>query len=372
MAEHGARADRRSDVRKETRYVASNRLKRTMRGALAATAVVAVISATPSLADPAPSTNPAPPTMPTGTPLQQYQQLATQASDLQEQLLTAQDEQKKAQTTLDQANGDLGNAQQALLAAEGQEAGLRGQVDQLTEAQYEGARFGQLSALLTGSSAKDYLDKASMLQDLAENSSKTLGSMQVATDAATAAQQRAAKDQKTAQDATNAANALVAQIQQEQSQLAPLEQQAQNAMKKVSKSALDAANQSLNPGDFIAPPGAAGTAIRTAEAQIGKPYVWAAAGPGSFDCSGLMLYSWAAAGISLPHSSQEQSTMGAYVPLSQVQPGDLIFFGSSSGSIHHVGMYVGNDDMVDAPNSNEDVKIQPVFSGALFARRLAG
>ncbi|HJP79700.1 MAG TPA: NlpC/P60 family protein [Pseudonocardiaceae bacterium] len=349
--------------------MASNRLKRTMRGALAATAVVAVIGATPSLADPAPSNNPAPPTMPTGTPLQQYQQLATQASDLQEQLLTAQDQQKKAQTTLDQANADLGKAQQALQAAENQEAGLRGQVDQLTEAQYEGARFGQLSALLTGSSAKDYLDKATMLQDLAVDSSKTLGSMQAATDAATAAQQRASKDQKTALDATNAANALVAQIHQEQNQLAPLIQQAQNAEKKVAPSAL---KQSLNPNDFIAPPGAAGTAIRTAEAQIGKPYVWAAAGPGSFDCSGLMLYSWAAAGISLPHSSQEQSTMGAYVPLSQLQPGDLIFFGSSSSTIHHVGMYVGNGDMVDAPNSGEDVKIQPIFSGALFGRRLAG
>lgn len=356
----------------DARYVASNRLKRTMRGALAATAVVAVIGATPSLADPAPSTNPAPPTMPTGTPLQQYQQLATQASDLQEQLLTAQDEQKKAQTTLDQANADLSKAQQALQAAESQEAGLRGQVDQLTEAQYEGARFGQLSALLTGSSAKDYLDKATMLQDMAEDSSKTLGSMQAATDAATAAQQRAAKDQKTAQDATNAANALVAQIQQEQSALQPLIQQAQAAEKKVSKTDLASANQSLNPADFIAPPGAAGIAIQAAEAEIGKPYVWAAAGPNSFDCSGLMLWSWAKAGISLPHSSQEQSTMGAYVPLSQLQPGDLIFFGSSSSTIHHVGMYVGNGDMVDAPNSGEDVKIQPIFSGALFGRRLAG
>jgi cell wall-associated NlpC family hydrolase len=340
-----------------------------MRGALAATAVVAVIGATPSLADPAPPSTPAAPTMPSGTPLQQYQQLAQQASDLNNQLQAAQVQQQNDQNTLNQSNADLTKAQQAEQAAVATESGLRGEVDQLTEAQYEGARFGQLSALLTGSSAKDYLDKASLLQDMAEDSSSTLGTMQSATDAATTAQQRATKDQKTAQDATNSANALVAQIQQEQSALQPLIQQAQAAEGKVSKSALDGANSSLDANDFIAPSGAAGVAIQAAEAEIGKPYAWGKAGPGSFDCSGLMLWAWAKAGIALPHSSQAQSSMGVYVPLSQLQAGDLIFFGSP---IHHVGMYVGNGDMVDAPDTGSDVKIQPIFSGAVFGRRLAG
>jgi cell wall-associated NlpC family hydrolase len=354
--------------------VASNRLKRTMRGALAATAVVAVIGITPSMAGADPgstptSTTPAPPTMPTGTPLQVYQQLANQASDLNEQLQAAQVKQQQAQATLNAATADLTVAQQAQQAAEAREAGLRGEVDQLTEAQYEGARFGQLSALLTGSSAKDYLDKASMLQDMAAASSKTLNAMQAATDAATAAQQRAAKDQKTAQDATNAATALVATVQQEQSALAPLVQQAQAALGKVSKTDLAAANASLDPGQFIVPAGAAGIAIAAAEREIGKHYVWGAAGPDTFDCSGLMLFAWAQAGVTLPHSSQAQSGMGVYVPLSQLQPGDLIFFGSP---VHHVGMYVGNGDMIDAPNSGEDVKIQPIFSGARFGRRLSG
>jgi cell wall-associated NlpC family hydrolase len=307
--------------------------------------------------------------MPTGTPLQVYQQLAQQASDLNNQLEDATVQQQNDQNTLNGANTDLTKAQTAVQAAEGQEAGLRGQVDQLTEAQYEGARFGQLSALLTGSSAKDYLDKASMLQDMAENSSTTLNSMQSATDAATAAQLRSAKDQKTAQDASNAAAALVAQIKQEQAALTPLVQQAQTAMGKVSKTALAGANSSLNPGGFIVPAGAAGIAIAAAEREIGVPYRWGGATPSGFDCSGLMLWAWAQAGVSLPHSSSAQSTMGVLVPLSQLQPGDLIFFGSP---VHHVGMYVGNGDMVDAPNSGEDVKIQPIFSGARFGRRLSG
>ena len=136
--------------------------------------------------------------------------------------------------------------------------------------------------------------------------------------------------------------------------------------KKVAPSQL---NQSMDPGQFIVPGGAAGVAIAAAEREIGKPYVWGAAGPSSFDCSGLMLFAWAQAGVTLPHSSSAQSGMGVYVPLDQLQPGDLIFFGSP---VHHVGMYVGNGDMIDAPNSGEDVKIQPIFSGARFGRRLAG
>ncbi|HEY4459823.1 MAG TPA: NlpC/P60 family protein [Pseudonocardiaceae bacterium] len=351
--------------------MASNRLKRTMRGVLAATALVAVIGVTPSLADPAPpsSSTPPPPTMPTGTPEQVYQQLAQQASDVNNKLEDAQAAQQQAQTTLNNANADLTKAQQALQAAENTEAGLQGQVDQLTDAQYEGARFGQLSALLTGSSAKDYLDKATLLQDMAEDSSKTLDGMQAATDAATAAQQRATKDQQTAQDATNKANSLVSTIQQQKDALTPLVAKAQAALTHVSKSAQNAANSSLDPGSFIAPAGAAGVAIQAAEGEIGVPYSWGGASPSGFDCSGLMLWAWAKAGISLPHSSSAQSTMGVYVPLSQLQPGDLIFFGSP---IHHVGMYVGNGDMIDAPDTGSTVKIQPIFSGARFGRRLAG
>ncbi len=353
----------------DTRYVASHRLKRTMRGALAATAVVAVIGVTPSmaLADPPPSTTPSTPATPTGTPLQQYEQLSQQASDLNNQLQAAQAKQTAAQNQLNQANADLTQAQQAESAAVRQESGLRGQVDQLTEAQYEGARFGQLAALLTGSSAQDYLDKATLLQEMAEDSSTALNSLQAATDAATAAQQRAQKDQQTAQNATNLANSLVTQIQQQQAALQPVVKQAENAAHQLPAAALKG---TIDPGQFIVPAGAAGIAIQAAEAEIGKPYVWGDAGPGGFDCSGLMLWSWAKAGVSLPHSSQAQSGMGELISnRADLEPGDLVFFGSP---VHHVGMYVGNGDMVDAPDTGQDVQIQPIFSGYDYGRRLSG
>ena len=347
--------------------MASNRLKRTMRGALAATAVVAVIGATPSVADPAPPTTPVTtPTMPTGSPLQVYQQLSQQAETLDQQLLNAQDQQTQAQNTLNAANADLAKAQQALQAAENTEAGLRGQVDQLTDAQYEGARFGQLSALLTGSSAKDYLDKASLLQDMAEDSSKTLGGMQAATDAATAAQQRAAKDQQTAQDATNKATQLVSQIEAAKNALAPLVHQAALAEQAVNPSLL---KNHVDPSQFIIPGGAAGVAIRAAEGFIGVHYVYGGTTPSGFDCSGLMQYVWREAGVNLPRTAAEQQQVGTMVSgESNLEPGDLVFFGSPA---YHVGMYLGNGYMIDAPRTGENVQIQPIFSGFSYGRRIS-
>ncbi len=92
-------------------------------------------------------------------------------------------------------------------------------------------------------------------------------------------------------------------------------------------------------------------------AQRGKPYVWAAAGPGSFDCSGLTQYAFRAAGITLPHSSRMQFQMGTAVSRSQLQPGDLVFFYSP---VTHVGVYIGNGQMVHAPTSGDVVKVADI------------
>jgi cell wall-associated NlpC family hydrolase len=126
------------------------------------------------------------------------------------------------------------------------------------------------------------------------------------------------------------------------------------------------------PSAPVAAPGsAAQIAVSTALAQRGKPYVWAAAGPGSFDCSGLMQYAYRAAGISLPHSSLGQSSMGTPVSRNALQPGDLVFFYSP---VSHVGMYIGNGNMVNAPTAGDVVKVIPLASmpGYVWARRLVG
>jgi hypothetical protein len=95
------------------------------------------------------------------------------------------------------------------------------------------------------------------------------------------------------------------------------------------------------------------TAVRTAAAQIGKPYQWGAAGPDSFDCSGLTMYSWAAAGVSMGHYTGAQWAAFPHVPLSELAPGDLVFFGSD---VHHVGIYEGGGVMIHAPQTGDFVK----------------
>jgi cell wall-associated NlpC family hydrolase len=104
----------------------------------------------------------------------------------------------------------------------------------------------------------------------------------------------------------------------------------------------------------VYPGGAAGVAVKTACAQIGKPYAWGADGPGSFDCSGLTQYSWKAAGVTLTHYSGAQWNEGTAVSRSNARAGDLVFFYSD---LHHVGMYVGNGLMVHASRAGVPVKM---------------
>jgi cell wall-associated NlpC family hydrolase len=106
------------------------------------------------------------------------------------------------------------------------------------------------------------------------------------------------------------------------------------------------------------PSSGAGAAIAYARAQLGKPYQWGAAGPNSFDCSGLTMMAWEAGGVSLPHYTAAQYADTAHVAIADLQPGDLVFFGSD---LHHVGLYIGGGQMIDAPRTGENVKIQSIY-----------
>ncbi|SFJ11426.1 Cell wall-associated hydrolase, NlpC family [Terrisporobacter glycolicus] len=102
--------------------------------------------------------------------------------------------------------------------------------------------------------------------------------------------------------------------------------------------------------------------VSVAKAQIGKPYVWGAQGPNSFDCSGLMTYVYKrAVGINLPRTSVQQSTFGTTVSRANLQVGDLIFSSTNgTGKVSHVGIYVGNGQMVHSPKPGDSVKITSI------------
>ena len=115
------------------------------------------------------------------------------------------------------------------------------------------------------------------------------------------------------------------------------------------------------------PPQAPGAsqALAYARAQLGKPYQWGGAGPDSFDCSGLVMMAWAQGGVSFPHLAQDQYDMTARIPLSQLLPGDLVFFGTPS-DVYHVGIYIGNGQMIDAPETGQDVSVQSIYWDSLL------
>jgi len=116
--------------------------------------------------------------------------------------------------------------------------------------------------------------------------------------------------------------------------------------------------------------GLAQDAIAAAKSRLGKPYVWGATGPNSFDCSGLMQYAFEKAGKDLPRTSAAQSKVGKKVSMDDLQPGDLIFLYSP---VSHVVMYVGNGKVIEAPTSGQDVKFTPlskIEKNAVGARRV--
>ena len=128
------------------------------------------------------------------------------------------------------------------------------------------------------------------------------------------------------------------------------------------------------PDPTPAPSGGADVAIAKAYTFIGVDYVWGGESYSGVDCSGLAMLSWAAAGVSLTHSSRAQYWEGTHVSLDSVQPGDLIFWSSdgSAGSIYHVAIYLGNDQMIEAPTFGVPVRVTGVrYSGIMpYAVRL--
>ncbi|MGY1690321.1 C40 family peptidase [Geodermatophilus sp. SYSU D01105] len=132
----------------------------------------------------------------------------------------------------------------------------------------------------------------------------------------------------------------------------------------------DAGSGAVAVAAAAAPNGAAQKAVDTALAQQGDPYGWGATGPNAFDCSGLTTFAYRAAGVELPRTSRAQSTFGAPVAKSDLKPGDLVFFYSP---VSHVGMYIGNGQMVHASTAGQPVKVVNLDSMPSYvgARRVA-
>lgn len=336
-----------------------------MQSALAATVVVSAVgvTSTSALADP-------PPPATLSDALKQYNDLSRQAEQVNEQYKKAQDDEQAKRADLDRANADEARAEQQVNQAQAAEEQTRGQVDQLTHASYEGARLTKLSALLTSNNPSDFLDRASALDALAKDNNDVVTRFQQATDQAKAAQKQADDARARATQAEADAKQLVNDIGAKKAQLQDQINKVQQQKAKLSSSDLASLSGTTHIG-LLGGSGAAITAVNAALGKQGDPYVWGATGPNSFDCSGLMQWAYKQAGINLPRSTYSQVAVGTPVSVSNLQPGDLVFFYSDYS---HVGMYVGNGQVVHAPETGETVKVtQYKYIGNPTAiRRVAG
>ena len=320
--------------------------------------------------------------------------IAARAHDLEvltDRFNAAGEELEATQEKAARAAADLTAAVAALAQA-------REHVRAVAYGAYTGGRLGPFEAMLTSDSPDELLDRVGTLQTIAAHNNDALGTADRANhdaDRAKAAAEQAAADAQAQVESLAAQKEdldnQIAAYQADYERLNAEEQRASRAAAERQAAADRAAaepdapsGQSSDPAPAAppAPPApaaapasggssAAQTAVDTAMAQLGDPYVWAAAGPDAFDCSGLVQFAYAAAGIQLPHSSSMQSTMGSPVARSALLPGDLVFFYSP---VSHVGIYIGNGQMVHASTSGEPVKTASVDSMPSYnnARRIAG
>jgi cell wall-associated NlpC family hydrolase len=185
-----------------------------------------------------------------------------------------------------------------------------------------------------------------VLADLRRKQQRLVHEIQVEAARAAAARRRAA---------AAAARRAAARARAEAQALA-----AQQAANRAAQQRFDSQPADPPPAPAPAPVSsgnAASVAVAWAQRELGKPYVWAAAGPDAFDCSGLVMYVYAKAGVYLPHSAAAQYGYGSHVSRGSLQPGDLVFFGSP---IHHVGIYVGGGQMIEAPHTGANVRVSSV------------
>lgn len=312
----------------------------------------------PSLASATPVATPVatPTAKPTVTSVQkQLGQLAQQNSQLVEKF-------DQARVAVDKRDAAVTAANIAATKARDESATAHARFLQIIQGQYESqAPLGATSALLDSNSGTNYLDRLATLDMVSAHTAQVVTAVTHARNAASAAAktaQRMLADAKARRDSlAQKRTAVKAQMTKYRKLLATLNAAQQAAYQR-------AANQSASHGSLKAArvllkamSAAARKAVTYALAQVGKPYVFGAAGPGSYDCSGLTMGAWNAGGVHLPHSAADQYNYGHHVSVNALQPGDLVFLYRPIG---HVTIYIGDGLMVSAPTEGQNVSVVPL------------
>jgi peptidoglycan DL-endopeptidase CwlO len=286
-------------------------------------------------------------------------------TDLDRQIAAANE---RLETLIEQRNG----VEADLLATKSRAGAAQARVDELTAVltqsqarvgavaawAYRSGPVSHFSAVLAADSPSDFLGRLATLETLGRAEQDQVSGL-----AGMLTEVRRQRDDlqrlTVAQQAQQkAAAALTHQVETDLANLRQLRSQAVTPPPAPSRAAATAVPTGPPPNVS----GAAGTAVAFAYAQLGKDYQYAAAGPYAYDCSGLTMAAWEAAGVSLPHNAARQFSSVQHVSRGDLQPGDLVFYYSD---IHHVALYVGDGQVIHAPNSGETVRVDGMDMGPI-------
>ena len=279
--------------------------------------------------------------------------LVAQAKQLEFQINALSEQYDGLRIQLSRAQSDAQIAQlaatrDAAALASGQQA-----IAQLAAANYIDAGLDPTMQALTTGNAEQFLSQASTITELDQASGEKVSTLTAVED----------QDQR----ARQTADQQLATVRTLETQLNTKKQAIDAAIDRVNSAAMQQAmsifTQTGQYPDISIPTAntVGAQALTAALSRRGDPYVWGAAGPGEFDCSGLVVWAFAQEGISLPHFTGDLWNSGVHIPRADLEPGDLVFF---FADISHVGIYLGDGLMVDAPDFGEAVQVQPVFWSA--------
>jgi len=276
--------------------------------------------------------------------------LVAEATQLSNEVDSLGQQYDSLKIQLGHANSEVKIANQAAARAEDAMAGSQKAVAQLAAMGYMNGGMDPTLQMLTSGNPDLFLGQVSTVQQLNDEAGMRLSTLQREQLAAERAQTTAKEEIATADELQSQINGKVKTIH------AKLDVLNSSAMSQ----AMAVFSKTGSYPDIVLPEATnvGTTALRAALTQRGKPYVWGAAGPDSYDCSGLVMWAFAQEGISLPHYTGDQWNSGMHVSRADLEPGDLVFF---FADISHVGLYIGNGLMVDAPSTGQVVQVQPVF-----------